>query len=615
MSAKNSTNGALRACAYYRKSTDEQEQSIDRQRDQVTRYAIGRGYRIVADFKDEGISGDEFDRRSDFQKMLAAAGRREFEVIVVDEPSRLSRQNVIELIEKVIAPLRRSGVRIDTASKGPLDYDSLAGIIMMTVHAHKSEDESRDLSRRVMGGQARRAKEGALFVGIVPYGLRVVRTIDPTTGKVIERKCVHGPEEEVRVVRFVFDAVANRGWSLHQVCRELETRRVPPPKGNGYGKNKGSGYWNRRTVRNILTNRKYVGDLDWNKVHTGKYSVLKGGNIEQHGTVNRRTTRNRPEDVVIVPDAIPPLIDRETFARAAAVLSRSQKRTCPATGPARYLFTHLLICGDCGAFLRGKPSKGRKIYVCSKYTEYGCKACARNSVYEDDVKAAVFGALRDDILSPERLDEIESAVKDRLEKERASGEEARLKAKADALARDIAQGNANLARLPADRLPGVVAQVRAWEAEHNEVIARIQELQTGRGETQTVLKIAREELWRLREGLICDDLEAQLAVAREVISKIEVGFVHEETPGHRSAKGKGRPRSRATGLTVYARPGLGISCLFTSDRGTGGRCGRRPGTSRRTTSSGRRRRRGRTAPAPPRGATGSGRRRTTGATG
>jgi predicted site-specific integrase-resolvase len=125
MSEKHSTNGALRACAYYRKSTDEQEQSIDRQRDQVTRYATGRGYRIIADFKDEGIAGDEFDRRSDFQKMLAAAGRQEFEVIVVDEPSRLSRQNVIELIEKVITPLRRSGVRIDTAAKGPLDYDSV----------------------------------------------------------------------------------------------------------------------------------------------------------------------------------------------------------------------------------------------------------------------------------------------------------------------------------------------------------------------------------------------------------------------------------------------------------------------------------------------------------
>jgi DNA invertase Pin-like site-specific DNA recombinase len=590
MSEKQTTNGALRACAYYRKSTDEQEQSIDRQRDQVTRYATGRGYRIVAEFKDEGISGDEFDRRSDFQKMLAAAGRNEFEVIVVDEPSRLSRQNVIELIEKVIAPLRRSGVRIDTASKGPLDYDSLAGIIMMTVHAHKSEDEARDLSRRVLGGQTRRAREGKMFAGPVPYGLRIVRTIDETSGKVIDRQCVHGPEEEVRVVRFIFDAVANRGWSLHQVCRELELRRVPPPVGNGYGTNKVRGSWNRRTVRNILMRRKYVGDLDWNNVHTGKYSVLKEGNIEQHSTVNRRTTRSRPEDVVIVPDAIPPIIDRSTFARAAAVLSRAQKMTSPVNGQARYLFTHLLVCGDCGAFLRGHPVKGRKTYVCANYLEYGCQACARNCVYEDAVKTAIFGALRDDILSPERLDQIEAEVRDRLEQERASGEGDRLKLKADALARDIDQGETNLARLPADRLPGVIAKIRSWEAERDEILARIRELETGKGETQTILKIARQELWRLRESLIGDDEEAQLAVVREVVSKIEVRFTHQETPGHRSANGKGRPRSKATGLTVYVRPGLALSCLFTSNRDSVDRRGPRRGTSRRTISSCRPRR-------------------------
>src|SRR5262249_18855397 len=84
--------------AYYRKSTDEQEQSIDRQRAQVERYAAARGYRLLREYTDEGIAGDIFDRRPDFQQMLQAAQHREFEVIVVDEPSRLSRQNPIELI-------------------------------------------------------------------------------------------------------------------------------------------------------------------------------------------------------------------------------------------------------------------------------------------------------------------------------------------------------------------------------------------------------------------------------------------------------------------------------------------------------------------------------------
>ncbi len=213
----------------------------------------------------------------------------------------------------------------------------------------------------------------------------------------------------------------------------------------------------------MLVNRKYVGDMDWNNVHAGKYSVLKDGRIEQHSTVNRHTTRNRPEDVVIVPDEIPPIIDRETFARAAAALERAQKMTSPANGPARYLFQHMLVCGDCGAFLRGQPVRGQKTYICGNYKDHGALVCNRNTVSEDSLKAAIFGTLRDNILSTARLEAIEAEMESRLKEARSSGEGDRLKAKADALARDIAQGNANLARLPEDVLPGVVAQVRSWQ--------------------------------------------------------------------------------------------------------------------------------------------------------
>jgi DNA invertase Pin-like site-specific DNA recombinase len=565
MPERHSTNGGPRACAYLRKSTEEQAQSIGRQRDQVTRYAAARGYRLVAEYKDEGIAGDVFDRRPDFQKMLAAAGRREFEVIVVDEPSRLSRQNPIELIETVVAPLRRSGVKIDTVSKGALDYESLAGLIMMTVHAHKSEEESRDLSRRLLAGIARRAAAGDWFGWMPPFGLRIARDVDPATGKVASRKCVYGPEEEVRAVRFIFDAVANRGWSLRRVCRELEARGVLPPAGNGLGSNKAAGRWNPGTVRNILKNRKYVGDLPWNETHSGKYSAWRDGKVDQPGTVNRRSGKSRAGDVVIVPDVIPAIIDRDTFARAAAALARSETRTSPRGGPDSYLFTHMLVCGDCGSFLRGQPDHGRKGYICARYKEYGTGACARNTVREDVLLRAILGKVKGDVLSRGRLDAIEAEMVRRLEAERSSGEADRLRRQAAALDRDIAQGNANLARLPEDRLPGVIAQIRLWEGERAGLLARLHELDGGADQVKAVLAEARKQLWRLREALEDGDQEAQATVIREVVSKVEVRFAHERTHGRRSPTGAARTLSRAASLVLYVRPGLGLSCLVISD--------------------------------------------------
>jgi DNA invertase Pin-like site-specific DNA recombinase len=427
MSAGNSSNGAgARAALYFRMSTDRQEDSIDRQRGGVLPYAKARGYRLAGEYVDEGIAGDEFGKRSDFQRLLrdAAAGR--FDVIVVDEPSRLSRQDPIDQIAKVIAPLRDAGVRLDSASRGPLDYESLPDLILTAVNASKSADEVRELSRRVLGSLAGRAREGRLFAGMAPFGLRKLRDVDPATGKVLSRRMVFGPEEEVRAVRFIFDAVANKGWSLRRVCRELEARGVKPPAGNGRGRNKARGGWNAAAVRKMLRNRKYVGDLPWNEKHAGKYSRLTGGVVVRHERANRRTTKNDPADVIVFADhpCVPALVDRDTFARAAAALARQKKCGSPATDDNRYLFTHLLTCAACGAYMRGNPHHGRKTYLCSLYKEYGTKACLRNCVSEAEVWSAVLGALADDILSPARLDEVEAELERRLEADRNNGSSA-----------------------------------------------------------------------------------------------------------------------------------------------------------------------------------------------
>jgi DNA invertase Pin-like site-specific DNA recombinase len=572
---------SIRAAAYFRKSTDQQKDSIDRQRAGVTAYAGRRGFTIIGEYVDEGIAGDVFDKRPGFQRLLRDAARDRFDVIVVDEPSRLSRQNPVELIEKVVAPLRRAGIKLDTASKGPLDYESLAGLIMMTVNASKAVDEVRDLARRTLGGIAKRARAGLWFGWAPPYGLRIVREIDDK-GKVVSRKCVYGPEEEVRAVRFIFDAVANRGWTLRRVCLELKARGVRPPTQRQGGKER-SGHWNRGTVRKMLRNRKYVGDLPWNETHIGKYFACRDGEVVEDLAGPRPQTRiyNDAADVVVVaaPDLIPPIIDRDTFARAGAALSRAGRHCNPGGKAASYLFTRVLTCGDCGGYMRGQPSHGRKTYICSQYKEGGTKACSRNTVGEQPIKDAILGALLDEILSPDRLNRIEQEMERRLENERQDGEADRLRQRVEAIDRDLAQGNARLVRIPEDRLAGVIAQMREWEGERAGLLTRIGDLENGPTEAKAILDEARKQLWRLRESLEGDDEEAQATVVREVVSRVEVRFERERTPR--------RVLSKATALVLYVRPGLGLSELVipgcrSATRRRRSRAGRTAWTGRRS---------------------------------
>jgi hypothetical protein len=196
--------------------------------------------------------------------------------------------------------------------------------------------------------------------------------------------------------------------------------------------------------------------------------------------------------------------------------------------------------------MQGLPSPGGKTYWCSKYKKYGLKACSRNTVREAAVLDAVMGALLDEVLSPARLDAAEAEVEHRLQAERRSGEADRIRHRADQLAKKVKDGNARLLLLPEDRIPGVVAQLREWEGERKGLLDRLADLDNGGAEVKAVLAEARRQLWRLREGLLADDVEAQAAVVREVVSKAEVRF----------RPGTGRTRNVPVGLRLYVRPGL-----------------------------------------------------------
>src|SRR5579871_5867157 len=121
----------IRAVAYYRMSTDKQEDSIDRQRSQVEPYAPKHGYTILRDYMDEGIGGDEVAKRAQFVQMLKDAQRGQFRVILCDDKDRFGRFDSIDY-GYYVKPLRDAGVKLVTVAQGLIDWNSFAGRISDT---------------------------------------------------------------------------------------------------------------------------------------------------------------------------------------------------------------------------------------------------------------------------------------------------------------------------------------------------------------------------------------------------------------------------------------------------------------------------------------------------
>jgi DNA invertase Pin-like site-specific DNA recombinase len=138
-------------------STPKQEDSPERQIAQVESHAKLRGYSVSEVYCDLGIAGDDSERPS-FLRLLADAMGRKFDVILIDEPSRLSRTKPSRFIAEVIYPLEKAGVIVESVSAGQLRWDDIGGLIMTAVHADRSSSEVKNLSRRVLDGMAKSAR-------------------------------------------------------------------------------------------------------------------------------------------------------------------------------------------------------------------------------------------------------------------------------------------------------------------------------------------------------------------------------------------------------------------------------------------------------------------------
>jgi hypothetical protein len=83
MVVKHCTSGRpVPAVAYYPMSDGKQENSIERQRSQVEAHAARQGYVILREYVDEGLAGDEEEKRKGFMRPIRdAATLRDFQVI------------------------------------------------------------------------------------------------------------------------------------------------------------------------------------------------------------------------------------------------------------------------------------------------------------------------------------------------------------------------------------------------------------------------------------------------------------------------------------------------------------------------------------------------------
>lgn len=420
-----------RAVAYLRKSSDQQEASIPRQREAVHQYAIRHKYDIVGEYVDAGISGvDSSDRRTQFMRLVADAEQDAFDFAIAWDLSRITRSDPMETAAE-LRPLRRTGVKLVTTDRDtPIDWDTFAGQLILSIEAEGNNQYVRKLARNTAHGQMQKAMRGEWVAGRPPLGY-IVGPGD---------KLQLGDPHDVKTIRWMFEQY-NAGKSFRDLVDGLVER--------GY---KRGISW----VSNAMRNRLYTGDFVWGRNTQAKFYSPRDGEISE--TFKRGQTQE--SDQVVVRDNHPAIIDRELFELTQAKFETRKRGTTPIRGGGGFVLSGLLRCADCGFSMIGMNNAGVIRYRCGGSQQRGAAFCHDHLVTQKEVLAAVFDAFKERYANPEMAKLMREDLKRTLKERDTKCDAVALQRQMDAENGKLKKASQRLVEVDADLLPIVQDQIR-----------------------------------------------------------------------------------------------------------------------------------------------------------
>lgn len=322
------------ACAYIRVSREKEDGvSPEQQKEKAELQAKLLGLDLVKVYQDLDISGRS-DNRAAFQEMINDIKKNKYTACLVYKLDRFCR-NVSDF-HHYTKILESHGCRLISISQN-IDTSTPVGRLLRNILADFAQFESEMIGERIRDNKVANAKRGRWNGGHAPYGY-----------KVVEKRLVINEEEAV-VVRLIFNLRA-QGWGILAITKELNVRGYKARRGTTWGVP-----WSESTIKYMLSNRIYIGDL----VYADE----------------------------VVPDAVPAIIDKNTFEKAQSVgqlPSRSQSTS--------HLLSGLLYCSDCGKISFQVSYNGPNLvrrYTCRTKRWKNHAACSSPLLDADSLEAVV----------------------------------------------------------------------------------------------------------------------------------------------------------------------------------------------------------------------------------
>jgi DNA invertase Pin-like site-specific DNA recombinase len=147
-----------RVTLYARVSTRDKGQDVRNQLAQLREFCAKQDWAIVREYVDQ-VSAKTTDKRPQFQAMMDAASRREFDLVLFWSLDRFSREGVLATLQ-LLQRLTSFGVGWRSFTEQYLDSCGIFRDAVLSILATIAQQERVRLSERVTAGLARAKKQG-----------------------------------------------------------------------------------------------------------------------------------------------------------------------------------------------------------------------------------------------------------------------------------------------------------------------------------------------------------------------------------------------------------------------------------------------------------------------
>jgi site-specific DNA recombinase len=325
----------MRIAFYARVSTQPQAQAdgITQQLERLQAHAQAQGWTVTTEniFRDDGYSGASL-KRPGLERLRDRAALCALDRVLITAPDRLARQYVHQVL--LLEELTTTGCQVEFLDR-PMTRDPHDQLLLQ-IRGAVAEYERSLIAERMRRGRLHKLQSGLLLPWTrPPYGFR----LDPERPR--DPAGVH--QDEAAVVAMLFALYADERYSLFGLTNKLRRDAITPPHAGRR--------WNVTTVRRILTNPIYTG-----QIYAGRIQ-------ESCGPGTSRRIRPREEWIAVAP--VPAVVTQEQFDRVQDRLAQNQQfaRRNNTTHP--YLLRALVSCGACGLSCTGRcASPGYCYYQC-----------------------------------------------------------------------------------------------------------------------------------------------------------------------------------------------------------------------------------------------------------